>query len=62
MIFILEESLEDCRDTQVVSVKGEIRNEGNVVGNSAMGGIVGYATDEDAKNTGYGIWRYCKSG
>ena len=37
------------QDTQVVSVKGEIRNEGNVVGNSAMGGIVGYATDEDAK-------------
>ena len=37
------------QDTQVVSVKGEIRNEGNVGGNSAMGGIVGYATDEDAK-------------
>ncbi len=37
------------QDTQVVSVKGEIRNEGNVVGNSAMGGIVGYATDADAK-------------
>ena len=37
------------QDTQVVSVKGEIRNEGNVIGNSAMGGIVGYATDEDAK-------------